>query len=112
MRRPIRHILLVSLIALYGAITVAGPSLHSLPGFEPTHEGSLDAGPKAPQHGHPVKSSDDCSICQFHLLGQIATESVEITTIDVVAALPDETPSLFAPARPRAAASPRAPPFV
>jgi len=106
-RRRIRHFLLASLLALYGAVTVAGPALHALPGA-----GHVKAG--VPGRGdvsdRPDSSHDDCPVCHFFAQGQITGSSVHVPSLDVLRIQPvDDLPFSFPPPFDRSSA-PRAPP--
>ena len=107
MQRRARQILLASLLALYGVMTVGGPALHALPGAEHVETGTSADGDGS---DHPTSSHDDCSICHFLAQGQLAGDSTHVPSIDVVRIQPaDDLPLTFPPAVDRPSA-PRAPP--
>lgn len=104
-----RQILLASLLALYGVVTVGGPALHALPGA-----GHAKAATTADGDGseRPTSSDDDCPICHFFAQGQLAEDSTHVMSMDVVRIQPaDDLPLTFPPAVARSA-GPRAPPVA
>jgi hypothetical protein len=109
MRRRARQILLASLIALYGAMTVGGPALHALPGV-----GHAKGGTSADVDGsdRPTSSHHDCPICHFLAQGQLAADSTHVLSIDVVRIKPTDDLPLTFPAAVDRPSGPRAPPLA
>ncbi len=109
MQRRARQLLLASLLALYGVMTVCGPALHALPGAGHVKAGSLGGG-DGPDH--PTRSHNDCPVCHFLAQVQIAGDSAHAPSMDVVRIQPvDDLPITFPPSIDRPSA-PRAPPFA
>jgi hypothetical protein len=109
-QRRARHFLLASLIALYGTMTVGGPTLHALPGG-----GDVKVGTPAHDEGgsdRPTSSQHDCPICHFLAQGQLAVDSTHVLSMDVVLIKPaDDLPLIF-PAAVDRPSGPRAPPLA
>jgi hypothetical protein len=104
-----RQFLLASLIVLYGAMTVGGPALHSLPGAEHV---KVDTPADGDGSDRPISSHDDCPICHFLAQGQLAADSTHVLSPDVACIQPaDDLPLTFPPAVGRSA-GPRAPPIA
>src|SRR4051794_30009016 len=80
-RRRIRQILLASLLALYGALTVGGSALHSLPGAGHAKAGTAARGDDSDR---PTSPHDDCPVCHFLAQGQITGSSAHVPCLDVV----------------------------
>lgn len=109
MQRVIRRLLLAGFIALYGAVSLCGSAIHSVPGFD-----HVAAGEGADSHdAHPLTSPhDDCPVCHFLAQGQLTTEAVPTIFSDRMGMeSPGERP-LIPPRRSHRPAAPRAPPLV
>jgi hypothetical protein len=107
----LRSILLIALLAMYGASSLLGPALHSLPGLahavsasEPSSQqverGRLDGG--------KVCSADQCPVCHFLAQGQLPSELSAVlwaVRANPQVALEDQTfrlPERYQPKNPRA----------
>ena len=109
MRRGVRQILLASLVALYGAMTLGGPALHALPG-----SGHVKAGTPFDGDGpdRPITSHHDCPVCHFLGQAQRVADPTHVPTIDVARIKPaDDLPTTF-PSAVALPSAPRAPPFA
>jgi hypothetical protein len=107
MQRRARQLLLASLLALYGVMTVGGPALHALPGAGRVESGALGGVVGA---DHSTASHNDCPLCQFLAQGQIAEDHARVLSPDVVRVQPaDDLPITF-PSSIARPSSPRAPP--
>jgi hypothetical protein len=110
MRRRAQPLLLASLLALYGVITLGGPALHALPG--PGHADSLGTHEGDGPTGRDAKSHDDCPICHFAAQGQLLASSNSDHCVDVAQFHPPADLPLVAPPTPARPSSPRAPPLA
>lgn len=109
MQRRARQLLLVSLFALYGVMTVCGPALHALPGADHVKASSPEG---ADRPDLPTSPHDDCPLCHFLVQAQIAEDCAHVLSTDVVRIQPaDDLPLTFPPALDRPS-GPRAPPFA
>jgi hypothetical protein len=112
MTRSLRNTLVATLVALHTAVAVGGAGLHALPGWG---HGSELKRLATDDHSHgPGKSSheaaEDCQVCQFLTLGQIASGPATAAPVWLSARVERpraETPSSV-PAR--SPSVPRAPP--
>ncbi|WP_076343492.1 DUF2946 family protein [Paludisphaera borealis] len=109
MQRVLRRLLLASFVALYGAATLCGPALHSIPGFDHAKaESAPDGHDSAPTPSH----HDDCPVCHFLAQGQIAAEDEPEHFTNVVWKEPAHNLPLVPPRPFRRSSIPRAPPAV
>jgi hypothetical protein len=108
------RLLLASLLALYGLVTVCGPALHALPGCD--HPGQIQSSEQDPGQGAKPKSlsssTDDCPICHFHTQGQFLVTSDRDFCIDVVRIQPADEPPIARSSHILNLSIPRAPPLV
>src|SRR5437764_397835 len=113
MRRLTRQILMGTLVALYGGVTVLGPALHALPGFNHVATPLTVARGGSDSHIVPlVGSHDDCPVCHFLTQGQILDDPDRCGHIEVVQVRPaDEIPRI-APPDISLPTHPRAPPLA
>jgi hypothetical protein len=110
----LRSILVVALLAMYGAISLFGPALHSLPGLahapststpaQQFAEGQLDRG--------TASSTDHCPVCQFLAQGQLPTELLDVSWTFQATPQSDGESSVVKPAARYQPAHPRAPPVT
>lgn len=107
------RLLLVAFLALHGIISLAGPALHALPGFN-HHAAELrrhdDATPGSTDLGR--ESNHDCPVCHLHTQALFQVDADAHLVVDVVRIRPPAEPPLFLPPAPEATSSPRAPPLV
>ncbi len=109
MQRRTRQIVLASLLALYGVMTVGGPALHALPGAEHVKVGGTTDGERS---NLPSSSHDDCPICHLLSQSQHTDISTHVLSIDVVRIQPADDPPLTFPPAIERSSGPRAPPIV
>ena len=109
MRRRARQILLASLVALYGAMTVGGPALHAL---SSTGHAKVGRSADADGPGSPISSHHDCPICHFLAQGQLGAASTHVLSMDVVRIKPADDLPLTFPAAVVRPSGPRAPPLA
>ncbi|MFO0888142.1 MAG: hypothetical protein U0790_03230 [Isosphaeraceae bacterium] len=93
--------------ALYGVVLVLGPALHSLPGAEHARLGSHATG-EAAEYPTP---HEDCPVCHFLALAQIAGDCFLTPSLDVVHIQPVDDPPLTFPPPVDRLSVPRAPPL-
>jgi hypothetical protein len=109
-----RRLLLASLLALYGLVTVCGPALHALPGCD--HPGQVQNSDQDSGHGAKPKSlsssADDCPICHFQTQGQFLVTSDRDFCTDVVRIQPADEPPLAISSPVVSLSIPRAPPLI
>jgi Protein of unknown function (DUF2946) len=113
MRRRVHRILLATVLALYGAVTLSGPALHQLPGSD--HGGTTfnsGHGGKESPSDTGKKAAHDCPICHFLAQGQIDLSAAPGMLIDVARMRPASQTRLVFPTTPVRPSSPRAPPLV
>ncbi len=106
--------LLVAFLVLHGIVSLAGPALHALPGFN-HHPAELSNRSDDASHGSTDlgrHSNDDCPVCQFHHQALFLLGVDSRLVVDVVRIRPPAEPPLFLPPAPQASPSPRAPPLV
>jgi hypothetical protein len=104
--------LMVAFIALQGIVSLAGPALHALPGFN-HHGGELrrsDATPGSNDLGR--EASHDCPVCHLHTQALFQVDADAHLMVDVVRVRPPADPPIFVPPAIEASASPRAPPLA
>ena len=74
MSRIWRQALIALMLVLYGSVSVCGSGLHHL--NEPS-------GSCVPTHDHDEKSvraESHCSLCDFHMQGQLKTEPIRVVS--------------------------------
>lgn len=107
-----RRRLLTTLLALYGLVTLGGPALHALPGFDHGAKRTSEA-PDSPGKSDPHQnSSHDCPICHFQAQGQLPIDPADAILVDVVRIRPADAPPLVVPPALDRPSSPRAPPLA
>jgi hypothetical protein len=103
---------MVAFIALQGIVSLAGPALHALPGFN-HHVGELrssDAAPGPNDLGR--EAAHDCPVCHLHTQALFQADADSHFVIDVVRIQPPADPPIFVPPALEASPSPRAPPLA
>lgn len=111
MRQITRTIILVSLLALFGAVSLGGPGLHTLQGCGHSATVGADGGDASATGLVPHSlSPDHCPICQFLAQGQLLEEAPRPIVCDRVAFRGVDAYLTPAPADFRRPSSPRAPP--
>lgn len=113
MRWRSRQILLVLLIGLYAAISLGGPGVHSLPGFDHNHASQATDHPLV-VGGHDLHDGDahTCPICHFHAQGQMIADPGDCRSIEVVWIRPLGDPPACSPPVCDRPSIPRAPPLA
>ena len=101
--------LLVAVLALYGSMTCCGPALHAFSSEGHGKASSLGRADGAHQSG---ASHNDCPVCHFLALGQLADDSSHVPSLDVVLVRPAERLPFAFPAPLDRPTSPRAPPLA
>jgi hypothetical protein len=109
MQRQARRILLASLIALHGVVTVGAPALHALYGAEHVKAGAPGDGGGS---DHPTSLHHDCPICHFLAQAQFSVDSQHFLSMDVVRIKPADDLPLTFPAVFDRPSGPRAPPLA
>ena len=114
MLRPVRKLLIASLVALHAAVMLCGPCLHGLAGVG-NHATIVSGGVVAhqardafrPSHDRP----DDCPVCHFLAQAQMSVDSESVSIVQRVCLIKPEIPfDSLTPSLP-SSGSPRAPPF-
>ncbi len=107
-----RRILLATWIAFHAAITLCGPGLHALSGFE--HDGSPGA---AADDGLTIESgdtlhgeADDCPVCHYLAQGQLPCQNAPVVVDSAVVHLAQSRREPTLPLALHLPSSPRAPP--
>jgi hypothetical protein len=107
--------LLVAFLFLHGLVSLAGPALHALPGFN-HHRAELarhdDATPGSGSTDLGRGATDDCQVCHLHYQGLFQVDADSRLQVDVVRIRPTAEEPLVLPSAPRASSSPRAPPLA
>jgi hypothetical protein len=113
MARFARRILLATLVAAYGGVTVLGPSLHALPGFNHTQSPLKDRTDGCTNRIVQFASShDDCPVCHFLAQGQTVVDRDYCGRVEVVQIHPPDEISIIVPPNGRSPSHPRAPPLA
>lgn len=107
-RRSSRRLLVV-LLALYGAMIVCGPALHSLYGPHDAHFGPSS---NSESSEGPASSHDDCPVCHFLSQGQLPVDPPHFPLMDVVRIKPADDLPLTFPSALNRPSGPRAPPLA
>jgi hypothetical protein len=109
MRRRSSRRLLAVLLALYGAMIVCGPALHSLSG---PHDANFGPSSNSEPSKGPASSHDDCPVCHFLSQGQLSVDPPHFPSMDVVRIKPADDLPLTFPSAPDRPSGPRAPPLA
>jgi hypothetical protein len=114
MKELVRRLLLASLIAVFGLVTVSGPALHALPGC--AHPGPIQGSDQDHGQGSTpeslASSPDSCPICHFHAQGQFVVSSDRDICTDVVRIRPINEPAIPDSATVARISIPRGPPLA
>lgn len=111
MSRLVRQLLVASMLALYGSVSLVGAGLHAL--LEHGHSDSFDH-PRHKPFGHLTgeASADHCPICQVHVQGQMPVGAIPLAYQPLAQFRSPVVPRLITSPRRHAPAHPRAPPVA